>query len=392
MKKIILCLLILSLTASAFASRLLRAGDSLIYVLTIDNTQRGTGDFFELKGDGLSDGVVVKYDKDLTFKKMVNSGCSYQVSFFDAVYDSKGYLTVMGYASEEAFGTGILKDLKPKGGADIILVKYDMDLNIVKINNIGTKLNDWGNRIILSSKGDYIVVGHETDQTTTKAILYSIDENLEVNNKATFIGSFNKPSDSKFNIFYNVIETKSGDFALCGVIAKAYPEGSFADKGLVVVYDKDFKIKNKASFGTSSQWITLSDIIEKPEGGFITIGRTGGDSEKGVLLDLSKNLSKIDVKFHFPTLSGEMPNYNGLLSIQPFTGNGGGYLIFGAAFYNKRGYVTYYMVYDSENGFDEICALPELTNIDYYVGPDSSFYIIGFDKEGMLTPAPNAWF
>ncbi|MBQ7256423.1 MAG: hypothetical protein IJS60_01850 [Abditibacteriota bacterium] len=392
MKKIILCLLILSLTASAFASRLLRAGDSLIYVLTIDNTQRGTGDFFELKGDGLSDGVVVKYDKDLTFKKMVNSGCSYQVSFFDAVYDSKGYITVMGYASKEAFGTGILKDLKPKGGADIILVKYDMDLNIVKINNIGTKLNDWGNRIILSSKGNYIVVGHETDQTLTKAIIYSVDENLEINNKATFLGSFNKPSDSKFNIFYNVIETKSGDFALCGVIAKSYPEGSYADKGLVVVYDNKFKIKNKASFGTSTQWITLADLIEKPEGGFIIIGRTGGESEKGVLLDLDKNLLKTDVKFHFPTLSGGMPNYNDLLSIQPFTGNGGGYLIFGAAFYNKRGYVTYYMVYDSENGFEEICPLPELTDINYYVGPDSSFYIIGYDKEGNLSPNTNAWF
>ena len=392
MKKLLLCLLFLALTVGLFASRLFTAGDSLIYVNTIDGSLRGTGDYFELKGDGLSDGVVVKYDKDLTFKKMVNSACSYQVSFYDGAYDSKGYIIVLGYADEGAFGTGILKDLKPKGDDDIILVKYDMDLNIVKITNIGTKASDWGNRVIVSRKGDYIVVGHESEAGCTKAVLYALNDNLEVKNKTTFAGSFKKPFDSQFTNFRNVIETKDGDFAVCGVTGNVYSEGVSVDKGLVVVYDKDFVVKKKASFGSNTQWITLSDLIEKPEGGFVTIGYTGGDSEKGVLLELNKNLIKTDVKFHFPTLQGENPNYNGLKSIQPFTGNSGGYLIFGGAYYKGKGYVTYYMVYDSENGFDEICALPEKSEIDYYVGPDSSFYIIGYDKEGMLTPEHNAWF
>ena len=392
MKKLLFSLLLIILSFPIFASRLLVAGDNLIYALTIDSSLRGTGDFVELKGDGLCDGVLVKYDKDLTFKKMVSSACANQVGFYDAAYDKKGYVVVLAFAEEGAFGSGILKDLKPIGGTDIVVIKYDMDLNIVNIKNIGSKKDDWGNRIIISDKGQYIVAGRQTQKSRTEGVLYSLSDNLELIKSATFAGSFEKPFDSEYTNFNNVIETKNGGYAVCGLTAYVNGENINSNRGLIVVFDENLIVKKKASFGSNTEWITLCDLIEKPEGGFITIGSTGGDVERGVLLDLNKNLIKTDVKFHSPTLRGEKPNYNILKSIQPFMGNGGGYLIFGSTYYNNRGYVVYYMVYDSKDGFDEICSLPDKSDIDYYVGPDSSFYIIGYDKEGMLSPDTNAWF
>ena len=102
----------------------------------------GSGDWNNVKRKGISDGTIVKYSNDgrLMWKK--NFGGSDVNVFTSVTAVSDGYI-VVGYSFSNSFGNGDWTNITGNGGTDAVIVKYDTGGNVVWKKNFGGQEHDY---------------------------------------------------------------------------------------------------------------------------------------------------------------------------------------------------------------------------------------------------------
>ncbi|MCL2511175.1 MAG: Ig-like domain-containing protein, partial [Bacteroidales bacterium] len=111
----------------------------------------GTGDLEGLTGQGGTDAIIVKYDNDGNVVWKKNFGSTGGDSFYSVTALSDG--VVAAGTSSGGFGSGDLTGLTGRGGGDAIIVKYDLDGNIVWKNNFGGSNDEQYDAVTATSDG-----------------------------------------------------------------------------------------------------------------------------------------------------------------------------------------------------------------------------------------------
>ena len=93
----------------------------------------GTGDLYDLSGNGGTDAIIVKFDENGDFIWQKNFGGADEDFFYDVDVKTNGDIIAVGQSLEGSFGTGDLSTLSAKGTSDIIYAVYkDVDTYIMK--------------------------------------------------------------------------------------------------------------------------------------------------------------------------------------------------------------------------------------------------------------------
>ena len=166
---------------------------------------------------------LVKYDSDMDIVWERTFPCDYDSVFYNVLPVSDGYVAVGSYIYDYK-----QIDLRTRDG---LIVKYDLNGNIVWSKNYQVLGDTEFYKVIESTDGNYIVVGQ------------SIYENLELGNHATGGGVIvkydkngevlarNNYGGNKSGLFNDVVEVEDG-YIVCGRDAANY--------GIVIKFQKDF--------------------------------------------------------------------------------------------------------------------------------------------------------
>ena len=383
MKKVFLLIIIVLISVSSFAGKLIEADDdNLLYIDTIDGTKIGKGSFVNIKPKGLSFGVIQKFKKDKSMSVTSTFGGE-EVSFVDVIKDSNGDFVVLGVATEDSFGKGDLKDRKSYGDDDIIFVRYDRNLKLKDVQNFGSDAKDYASEIILTRDNKFVIVGKTTlsNSIKTNAFIASFDKNFKLENIFEFRGSFEKGNDVDFTDFYKVIECKEKGFVVLGnTIAGGK---SSEEKAFIIKFDNSLKVKEKRAYGLKNNIIRLTDIVEYPQGGYLAVGWNTGAGQKGYVLELTAGLNKLDSFSFMPTYKGTEAFHNSLYKIEPYN-NYRAYMVSGVAVFNKGESSDYYTLYVPGDGFKDIGFYPNLKGKTHLLD-NNILYVIGYDDEDRLT-------
>jgi prepilin-type N-terminal cleavage/methylation domain-containing protein len=122
-------------------------------IIVVGSTKSSNGDLTGLSFKGMRDAIIVKYDLsgNVVWKK--NFGGNYFDDFYSVIKITNGYMAVGGSGST----SDDLLSLN-KGSDDAIMVKYDVDGNVVWKKAFGGSKSEWFNDIAAITDG-YIAVG-----------------------------------------------------------------------------------------------------------------------------------------------------------------------------------------------------------------------------------------
>ncbi|MBQ7256426.1 MAG: hypothetical protein IJS60_01865 [Abditibacteriota bacterium] len=383
MKKLLFILVIIFLSLSSFAGRLIEADDSnLLFIDTIDGTKIGMGSFINISPKGVCFGVIQKMSKDKSMSFLATFGSVDEVHFIDVVKDENGDFIVLGVASEGSFGEGDLKGIKSYGDDDIIFIRYDKSLKVKDVQKFGSDAKDYASQIIRTSSGKFVIVGRTTlkDGIKSNAFIASLDKNFKLENIFEFKGSFDKNKDADRTDFYKVIENKEHDFLVLGNTIDG--GNSTEEKTFIIKLSKNFNVKDKRAYGLKNNIIRLTDIVEFPQGGYLTVGWTTGDKQKGYVMELTPGLNKLSSFDFMPTYDRVQALHNSLYAIEPYN-NYRAYIISGVAVWSKGESSDYYTLYLPYDGFKDLALYPKLKGKSHFLD-NNILYVAGYDEEDRL--------
>lgn len=134
--------------------------DGYIAVGYSASTSFGNGDWIGTTKKGLEDAIIVKYDTSGNIMWKKNFGGSDDDTYMSLTAVSDGYIAV-GYSGPASFGNGDWVGATGKGSNDAIVVKYDINGNLVWKKNFGSSSDDLYESVATVNNG-YIVVGYST--------------------------------------------------------------------------------------------------------------------------------------------------------------------------------------------------------------------------------------
>ena len=125
-------------------------------IFTSDSIDLGNGNI--INNHGNQDIMLIKLNKDLEIEKGISIGGNNkdQICCFTKTIDG-GCLIGINYTSKIALKNGML--MESHGGADVCLIKYNNDLNVEYIINIGGDNNDYITNILETQDGGFVVSG-----------------------------------------------------------------------------------------------------------------------------------------------------------------------------------------------------------------------------------------
>ncbi len=356
MKKVLLGLLVLLIGISCYGARFIESGDGLIFLTSISKDDEQKGDFKDIKPDGLTDGVIVKFSYDTSLYQIANVGTKdKETSFWGAAEGEYGetYVVATQIGEDDPNYPG-------RGQEDLLLLRFDENLNCIKWKTAATKNIECASDIIFTSDKRVVICGRQGTLDQCKGLVMSFNNDLENPKPYTFAGSFVKENDAAWTDFDRIIETKDGNFLVVGYTTNKLNEDG-TTKAIAFLLDKNFNVLKKMTYGGNGTDLKFSGVIEKPEGGFILVGYNDyGLDQKGCVMEIDKDLNKINYYAYMPVVNGKKVRFNNLKSIQPFQGNTGGYLIFGDCGDTET--TSYYVLYN-KGEFREFCALPDRTTM-----------------------------
>jgi len=268
----------------------------------------GVDDWENVAGKGGTDAIIVKYDLSGNMVWKRNFGGS-DNDYFEAVTSVSDGIVAVGFSYAGSFGVGDLSDITDKNNqyrhnTDAIIVKYDLNGNLVWKRNFGGSNNDYFYSVT-TVPGGIVAVGHScassfsngdwsgvTDKNNlydynTDAIIVKYDLNGNVVWKRNFGGS---GSDE-----YNFVTSVSDGIVAVGYSsAESFGNGDWSgitDKGnlyeyntdaMIVKYDWDGNVVWKKNFGGSGadEFYSVTSVSDGiVASGMSGISISGGDGD-----------------------------------------------------------------------------------------------------------------
>ena len=243
----------------------------------------GTGDWTDETGRGDHDSTIVKFDAtgNVVWKK--NFGGT-GLDFFNAVTaTSDGGSIAVGISNASSFGNGDWIGVTGRGYDDAIIVKFDIDGNVVWKKHFGGSGSDQFRAVTATSDGGFVAVGYSTsfgngDWTGVTgrgggdAIIVKFDASGNVIWKKNFGGVY---SDS----FYSVTATPDGGFVAAGQsLTESFGNGDWTgvtgrggEDATIVKFDSDGNVVWKKNFGGSGNDL-FHAVTATSDGGFVAVG------------------------------------------------------------------------------------------------------------------------
>jgi len=173
-------------------------GNSLIQ--TSDGGYAITGST-ESFGAGGADVYVVKLDANGNLQWTKTIGGPKGEGGRSIIQTSDGGYAITG--ATKSFGAG---------GEDVYVVKLDANGNLQWTKTIGGENNDWGNSLIQTSDGGYVIAGYTTSFGAGEADVYVVK--LDANGNLLWTKTIGGPESEEGN---SLIQTSDGGYAIAGV-------------------------------------------------------------------------------------------------------------------------------------------------------------------------------
>ncbi|MBI9011244.1 MAG: hypothetical protein JEZ08_03370 [Clostridiales bacterium] len=216
---------------------------------------------------GSNDAFVTKLDSDGNKVWTKNYGGSGHDTFNSSIAVSDGYILVGGtYSSNQDVSSN-------NGDSDVWAVKIDNSGNIVWEETYGGADGDWGNKIIESTPGNYLIVGAKSS-----APFWDSPSILEIDsNGALGLNLWNGDTSLEIN---DVVKNVDGSYTVLGQDLTGVNGGSDVllwklDIGLNTVWQKNLG-------GSNSEPINLNNtqLLNTSDGGYIfTVDTTSTDGD-----------------------------------------------------------------------------------------------------------------
>lgn len=249
--------------------------DGYIAVGYSDSSSFGNGDWEGITGKGSTDAIIVKYDLlgNVEWKKNFGGGNDY----YNAVaVTGDGYI-VAGYSISSSFESGDWENAIKKGGADAIIVKYDLLGNVEWKKRFGGSGYDYFKAVAVSEDG-YVAVGYSDSSSLgngdwegiigkgggTDAIIVKYDRLGNVEWKKNLGGK-------EGGVYYYAVAVTGNGYLVAGQTGNYRVERengaySLMSGGIIVQYDK---VGNLEEEHYSSCYY---NAIETVEDGYVAAG------------------------------------------------------------------------------------------------------------------------
>ncbi|MBQ0105678.1 MAG: hypothetical protein KBT47_06555 [Armatimonadetes bacterium] len=382
MKKMISVLALVILCACvSYASKLISVPDGFVYVAGV-NSENCKGDLKDVKLQGDDDALIVKYDRKREFVKASSFGeKSAYANFADVLYSDGYYYAVGGINHNYSEKLGI------NYGTDVLIVKYDKDLNPVKSYVWKQKGDEYPEHIIVLKNGNFAVCGNSySSNDKTLGMVFVFDSELKILANRFFIGSFSKPNDAPITDFACLTDNMAGNIVVAGYTSNNDPQ-NLSVKACMYELSSKLDTVRKAAFGGKNNEIYFKDIMETSAMEYILVGHKSGSVCKGVVMETDMEFKKKSFMEYLPDFAGKTYFFNSFDTVRPSII--GGYMITGCLWGNDS--FQYYVNYRTAGGFEDLTPFPPLERLNYTVDDDTAFTVIGYDKENNLVCRENGW-
>jgi len=233
----------------------IEVGNSLIQ--TSDGGYAIAG-YTESFGAGKGDVYVVKLDANgnLQWTKTIG-GPEYDWGN-SLIQTSDGGYAIAGFTT--SFGAG---------KEDVYVVKLDANGNLQWTKTIGGPEYDWGNSLIQTSDGGYVIAGYTTSFGAGKADVYLVK--LDAKGNLQWTKTIGGPEGEAG---FSLIQTSDDGYAIAGIIISFdLEEGDIYDDVYVVKLDANGNLQWTKTIGGES-WDWGYSLLQTSDGGYAIAGST----------------------------------------------------------------------------------------------------------------------
>ena len=241
-----------------------------------------------------------------------NFGGNDEDCFSSVIATDDGFIAV-GYSETKSLGNGDWTGVAGKGGEDAIIVKYDLNGNVVWKKNFGGSDDDWFTGVVDAGDG-YVAVGASTSGSFGNgdwagvaekgtppfkiygdAIIVKFDLNGKVVWKKTFGGSYD-------DTFFGICVASGGYVVVGGTDSRGSGDWSNVSKkydadAMIVKFDLKGNVVWKKVFGGSNTDVFRAVVAASD--GYVATGYSRGGFDSGDWVGVSGNgdVDAIAVKF-----------------------------------------------------------------------------------------------
>lgn len=239
--------------------------------IVVGQTNSTDMDGITLNGSYYHDGIIIKFNKDEKIEWQKSFGGS-KDDLFNSITETLdgGYVAVGSSYSSNIDG------ITSKGENDAIVVKYDKNGNIIWKKNYGGSKDDSFEAVSSPSDGGVIVVGHfnsgNVDGIKNNGYIDAVIVKYDKDGNIVWQNNY---GGSNEDLFEGVIETTDGGYVAVGGISSSNIEGiqytgSFTDT-IVVKYDNIGNMVWQKNYGGDDEDLFRS-VVETTSGEYVSVG------------------------------------------------------------------------------------------------------------------------
>lgn len=246
-------------TDNETAAALRKTADGYIIAGSTDAQGIGNGN-----PQGNLDIYLIKTDQDGNIMWSSNHGYDGNDYASDIILSENGYLVVG--TTQGSNGPGQAKD-------NIILVKTNANGGAPDIETYGSSNNDYGNSLINTDDGGFVILGTVEDVTGTNSDIYVIKLGEDIHNILWSISY----GDANYDDLAYEIERSNGGYIIVGS-----KEVNTGYAGYLLKIDSDGQDILEKTYGGYGQ--VIRSIEKTSEGGYIMTGSSGAEGSEMISL------------------------------------------------------------------------------------------------------------